>query len=176
MSSHTRHLIRKATMIAMIGFGVLGGLFTAGYAWEDEGILKGSLLVASYAVPMVVVSILAWKQPRIALPLLLVGGTVVVVTSVLDASDPMRWRTIWDSAGPILAISGFAVSVPAAVYGYHQKARLAGAILLAVCGIPLFAGVLLGTQEGPIVGGSTSAGVLPGLVAGLILLLTGDDD
>lgn len=176
MTTHTSKKIRKAVMIVMIGFGVLGGLFAGGYAWEDEGFLKGSLMIASYAVPMAVVSWLAWRKPAYALPLLLLGGGAVIVMALMDASDPMRWQKVWDSAGPLLAISGFGVSVPAAVYGYHSRARVAGAILTAVCGVSLFAGLIMGTQEGPLIGGSTSAGVLPGLVAGLILLIVGDGE
>lgn len=176
MNAHTNRLVRKAVMVVMMGFGVLGGLFAGGYAWEDQGLVRGSATVASYAVPMAVVSWLAWKQPQMALTLLVLAGAAVIVTSLLDASDPMKWKDIWDSMGPVLAVSGFAVSVPAAVYGYHQNARVAGAILTAVCGVSLFAGVIMGTQEGPLIGGSTSAGVLPGLVAGLILLIVGDSD
>ena len=176
MSANARRIIRKTVMVAMIGFGFLGGLFAAGYAWQDLGYGQGTLVVASYAVPMAAISWLAWRKPAIALPLLLLGGAAVIVLSLLDASDPMKWKDVWDSVGPVLAISGFSVSVPAAVYGYHQRARLAGTILVAVCGISLFANLIMGTQEGPIVGGSTSAGVLPGLVAGLILLIVGDSD
>ena len=57
-----------------------------------------------------------------------------------------------------------------------RASLIAGAILIAVCGISLFANVIMGTQEGPLVGGSTSAGVLPGLIAGLVLLIVGDDN
>jgi hypothetical protein len=41
MNTQTRRIIRKAIMIVMIGFGILGGLFAAGYAWDDEGLAKG---------------------------------------------------------------------------------------------------------------------------------------
>ena len=176
MKPNVHHWIRKITMAVMIGFGILGGLFAGGYAWEDEGFLRGSLMVASYAVPMIVVSWLAWRRSAAALPLIVVATLWVVATSLLDASDPMRWGPVWDRLGPVLAISGFAVSVVLAVYGYRQRARLAGALLVAATGIPLFAGVIMGTQEGPLIGGSTSAGVLPGLIAGIIYLVVGDDN
>jgi hypothetical protein len=123
-----------------------------------------------------VLSLLAKSRPAIALPLLLLGTAVVVVMSLVDASDPMKWKDLWDAYGPVVGISGFAVSVPAAVYGYYHRARVAGLILAASCGVSLFAGLIMGTQEGPLVGGSTSAGVLPGLIAGLVLLIVGDDN
>ena len=175
MNAHTRHLVRKLTMAVMLGFFVLGSLFAGGYAMEDPGGAAGLLIIAEWVVPTVVVALLAKRAPKVALPLLIVSTAAVVVTSLLEARDPMAWQKLWDQQGPILAISGFGVSIAWAVYGYYQKARLSGALMLATCGIPLFAGVLMGTQEGPLIGGSTSAGVLPGLIAGVVYLIIGDD-
>ena len=175
MSARSRHLVRKITLAAMLGFFVLGSLFAGGYAMEDPGGTAGLLAIAQWVVPTLAVSWLAWKRPTWALPVLVLTTAGVAVTALLEARDPMAWQEAWDQNGPVLAISGFGVSVALAVYGYRQRARLTGAMLLVSCGVPLLAGVIMGTQEGPLIGGSTSAGVLPGLVAGLIYLVTGDD-
>lgn len=175
MTPHARHLIRKITLAFMLGFFVLGSLFAGGYAMEDPGGAKGLLIIAEWVVPTLLVAALAWRKSPLTLPILLIGTVGVVVTSLLEARDPMGWQRIWDQRGPLLAVSGFSVSIALTVYGYYLRTRLAGALLIAACAVPLFAGVIMGTQEGPLVGGSTSAGVLPGLIAGVVYLLVGDD-
>ena len=175
MNSHTRALIRRITMIVMLGFFVVGSLFAAGYAMEDPGGAAGLLMIAEWVVPAVILAVLAWRTSPIALPLLALATAGVVIVALLDARDPMAWQQTWDQRGPVLAVSGFSLSMALAVYGRYQRTRLAGALLVASCGVSLFAGAIMGTQEGPLVGGSTSAGVLPGLVAGVVYLLVGDN-
>ena len=175
MSTQIRTLVRRVTMILMLGFFVIGSLFAGGYAMQDPGGTAGLLLIAEWVVPAVILAVLAWRKSPFALPLLVVATAGVVAVALLDARDPMAWQQTWDQRGPVLAVSGFSLSMALAVYGRYQRTRLAGALLVASCGVSLFAGALMGTQEGPLVGGSTSAGVLPGLVAGVVYLLVGDN-
>jgi hypothetical protein len=175
MNSHTRNLIRRITMIVMLGFFVVGSLFAGGYAMEDPGGAAGLLLIAEWVVPAVIVAVLAWRKSPFALALLALATAAVVMVALLEARDPMAWQQVWDQRGPVLAVSGFGLSMALAVYGRYQRTRLAGALLVASCGVSLFAGAIMGTQEGPVVGGSTSAGVLPGLIAGVVYLLVGDN-
>ena len=56
------HFARTFALWMMLGFALLGGLFTAGYALADPGGTEGGLLVALWAVPLVVLSILAWVR------------------------------------------------------------------------------------------------------------------
>lgn len=157
-------------------WGVLFGLFAAGYALEVPG---GAGLVALYAVPMILLSGLAVWRPDWAWPVLAV---LVVVVIGVGVADTFRIGIDRNVSGPVGAISQLAVGFALAFLGL-RRAKTAG-LLLVVLALASFGVLLAGyvrmvgpASEGPgiwaLLGGSAGVGILPTLLVGALFLLAG---
>jgi hypothetical protein len=56
-------VLRRIALALMPAIGILGSVFIAGEAFDDPVGVEAALLVASWLVPLVVVSIAAWRSP-----------------------------------------------------------------------------------------------------------------
>ena len=166
------HFTAKFSLWMMIGFALLGGLFIAGYAFEDPGGSEGFLLVASWAVPMVVLSILAWQKPNFVKPVLLIFVALALIANILTLVFPDQYFTFFNTEGPWLGVGSYAFTVVATVYGYYADRRLAGILLLITTLVPFFVALVGRDPMAALAGGSSAAALTPGFTAGLLLLIS----
>lgn len=166
------HFAAKFALWMMIGFAVLGGLFIAGYALEDPGGTEGAILVGSWAIPMLVLSVLAWKKISLVKPILLVFVALALIANVITIAFPDQYLTFFNTEGPWLGVGSFAFTVVATVYGYHSDRKLAGLLLLVVTLVPFVATLLTRDPMAALAGGSSAAALTPGFTAGVLLLIS----
>lgn len=171
-------VLRYVAFTLMALFGLLGGLFVAGYAFEDPGGWAAVGMTALWVVPMVALSVFALRRPAAAGPVLVGVTATVAVFTLLDSVVGVIPR---DDMGPVAAIVVFALGVVLAFLGLH-RAGLAGLLMVAIALAQLAATMLVlmgagGLGEGPGAGGmlTTSSGVVvvPLLVVGALFLVAG---
>jgi hypothetical protein len=170
-------IVRYVAFGAMVLFGLGGGLFAAGYAFEDPGGWTAVAMTVLWVLPVALLVLLALLRPAAAGPVF-VGVTAVVATAtVLDAAFELVPRDAW---GPVGAVSVLGLAVALAFLGLH-RAGLAGLLMVVLGLAQLLATVLphLGQPpgEGPglgaMLGGSSGVVVLPLLVDGALFLVSG---
>ena len=174
----TARFLTNAAFTFLVAFGVLGGLFVAGYAFADLSTWAAIGSTAAWLVPILVLAAVArWWRDRA--PAVFVTLTVLVAgLTVLDSAFGFVDR---DAAGPVAAIGVFSLGVSLAFLGLYRTA-LAG-LLLVVLGVAQLAATALGFVEdwqgggGPGLGHllTTSSGivVVPLLLAGTLFLIAG---
>lgn len=166
------HFASTFALWMMVGFALLGGLFTAGYALSDPGGTPGAILVAVWAVPLIVLSILAWLKYKIVKSVLwifLISAGIVNLISVIFEAE---YRTFTNDQGPWLAVGSFVFTIVATIYGYHLNARLAGWMNISIALMPFAAAAIKFEPAALLSGGSTAAALTPGFTAGILLLIS----
>lgn len=166
------HFARTFALWMMLGFALLGGLFTAGYALSDPGGTEGGLLVALWAIPLVVLSILAWLKYKIVKTFLWIFLISAVIVNIISALFKEQYWTFFNDHGPWLAIGSFVFTIVATVYGYHMDARLAGWMNITIAMVPLAVALIAFDPQAALAGGSTAAALTPGFTAGILLLIS----
>ena len=174
-------MARVLTWIAfslMVLFGLLGGLFVAGYAFEDPGGWNAVLMTAGWVLPMLALVVYALVRKEAAAPVFIAVTVFVGLSTVLDSLLTMVPRDSW---GPVLAIGVFSLGVALAFLGLYRTS-LAG-LLMVVLAVVQVAAMVLGQlvrgslAEGPplsaMLGGSSGVVVLPLLVIGVLFLFAG---
>ncbi len=159
--------------------GVLGGLFFAGYAFQDPGGLAAVALTAAWALPTLGLSSLALLRPASAAPALTWITDVLAAATITDAALGVVPRDAW---GPVMAVAVLGLGVCLAVLGLHRAGR-AGGLLVVLALAQLAATLLAGLwAAGPIpgghgpgaaalLGGSSGVVVVPVLLAGVLFLV-----
>jgi hypothetical protein len=173
----TAKILRYAAFVIMMLFGVVGGLFVAGYAFEDLDTWAAVGSTLAWLVPTLALCALAVWRPDVAAPVLLGVAVVAAVFTVLDATLEI---IDLDAVGPVTAIAVFATAVGLAVLGLHREA-LSGLLLVLLAVAQFLATVLshpaAAGDEGPGLGDllTTSSGVVvvPMAMAGLLFLVAG---
>lgn len=166
-------------------FGVLGGMFVAGYAFEDLPLPTAVGVTALWVVPMVALSVYALRRPEPAGRVLVVVTAVVLAATLADALFGIVPR---DAVGPVMAVAVFALGVTQAFLGLHRQV-LAGTLMVGTGVVQLVAtvagvavhvgvhgrGVPAGSVPGigALLGGSSGVVVVPLLVVGALFLLAG---
>ena len=157
------------TLVAL--FGIVAGLFIAGEAFTDPGGWKAVLLITAWAVPMVVLSVMALVWPDLSSKVFPVVLAVVAGFVIVDGLAHMIDRDTW---GPVGMISMFAVLIPCGLLGVHRAAE-AGWLLLVGAGAQFAAtGASMDRAGGQslwsALGGSTGVLVLPFLLLAALFL------
>lgn len=171
--------LRYTAFTLMVLFGLLGGLFIAGYAFEDPGGWTAVLMTAGWVLPMLALVVYALVRKQAAGPVFVAVTVFVGLGSVLDSLVTVVPRDDW---GPVLGITVFALGVALAFLGLYRT-RLAGLLMVALALVQLLATALvhvvhgeLFSDEGPgliaLLGGSSGAVVLPLLVIGVLFLMS----
>ena len=166
------HFARTFALWMMLGFALLGGLFTAGYALADPGGAEGGLLIAFWAIPLVVLSTLAWLKYKIVKSILWVFLISAVIVNLISILFKEQDWTFFNDRGPWLAIGSFVFTIVATVYGYHMDARLAGWMNITIAMVPLAVTLIAFDPQAALAGGSTAAALTPGFTAGILLLIS----
>ena len=174
----TAKILKYIAFGAMVLFGVVGGLFVAGYAFEDLSTWAAIGSTAAWLVPPEVLSLLALTRYSAVPTVFVVLTGLVVAVTLLDSSVNLVDR---DALGPVAAIGVFALGVSLAFLGLRETS-LAG-LLLVVLGVVQLAATSIGFIDewraggGPGLGDllTTSSGVIvvPLLVVGALFLVAG---
>ncbi|HET6967057.1 MAG TPA: hypothetical protein VFI44_02215 [Ornithinibacter sp.] len=174
----TAKVLRYAAFTVMALFGLLGGLFAAGYAFDDLDTWWAIGLTAAFTVPTVALGVVAFRYPARSAPWFVGLTGVVAVLTLLDAGFTLVDA---DSVGPVVGIGVFALAVSLAFLGLHRSA-LAG-LLLVMLGLAQLGAVVLGFADELADGGgpgladmlTTSSGVIvvPMVVVGVLFLVAG---
>lgn len=170
-------ILRWTAFTIMMLFAVVGGLFVAGYAFEDLETWTAIASTAAWLVPTVVLSLLALLRPDIGAPVLLGVAVAAGVATVLDASFSV---IDIDAVGPVMAIAVFATAVALGVLGLHREA-LSGLVLVFLAVAQFVAAVIghggVGEPGTPGLGDllTTSSGVVvvPMALVGVLYLVAG---
>ena len=173
----TSKILKYLAFALMTLFGVLGGLFAAGYAFEDPGGWAAIWMTLAVVLPVAVLIALALWRPVLAAPVLTVVTALVVVFNLLDKA--FRWipRDDW---GPVDSVALLGLGVALGFLGL-QRPRLAG-WLLVISGAAQLLGIIIrplrmGRGEvpplGALLGGSSGVVVVPMVVIGVLFLLAG---
>lgn len=166
------HFASTFALWMMLGFALLGGLFTAGYALADPGGTEGAVLVALWAVPLVVLTILAWLKYKIVKSILWVFLISAVIVNLISVLFEEQYSTFFNDRGPWLAVGSFVFTIVATVFGYHLDARLAGWMNITIALVPLAVALIAFEPQAALAGGSTAAALTPGFTAGILLLIS----
>jgi hypothetical protein len=174
----TAKVLRYTAFTIMTLFGVVGGLFVAGYAFEDLDTWVAIGSTAAWLVPTIVLSVVALRWPDAAAPVLVGLAVVAAVVTVLDAAFTV---VDVDAVGPVMAIAVFATAVALGFLGLHREA-LSGLLLVLLAVAQLGATVLsragdVGEPGGPGITDllTTSSGVIvvPMALVGVLYLVAG---
>lgn len=171
-------VLRWTAFVLAVVMGVGGGLFAAGYAFEDPGGWVAVGLTAAWVVPLAGLCVLAVLRPDVAAPVL--AGLIGVIL-VLNVADVALAR-FFAAAGPVGGMSLLVVGVALAFLGL-KRSRLAGLLLVAAA-VLQFVGAGLGRLlsagahgQGPglgaVLGGSSGVLIAPVLLLGVLFFLAG---
>lgn len=173
-------VLRYTAFTMMALFGLVGGMFVAGYAFDDPGGWTAVGLTALWLVPLLGLSAFALLRPEPAGPVFVVVTAVVLLFTLADSAFGIVPR---DDVGPVAAVTVFALGVALAFLGLH-RARLAGLLMVVAALVQLTATVIAvavqGGGEGPgpsaMLGGSSGVVVVPLLLIGGLFLVAGTLD
>ena len=172
--------LRYVAFTFMALFGLFGGMFVAGSAFDDPGGWAAVGMTALWVIPLVALSVFAFRQPEAAGPVFVAATALVVLFTLADSAFGIIPRDDW---GPIAAVAVFALGVALAFLGLHRPA-LAGMLMVAA-GLAQLVATVIGvavreTGDGPgpgsMLGGSSGVVVLPILVVGVLFLIAGSLD
>ena len=165
--------MRKVAFYVLNGFAVLATLFISGYAFEDPGGWQAVGLMTAIVVPMALLGWLAWRFPEGMHAPLLAISLISVVVSWSQAYWQESWREFLNRTGPVLAIGTFALVFSLSVYSRHHDELFGGSLMVLVSVSPIAAVFIAGGAHLGLLGGSTSALLLPGVVIGLVYAVEG---
>lgn len=170
-------VLRWTAFSLVLAFGVLGGLFAAGYAFDDPGGWEAVGMVAGYAVPSAVLCWYAATRPERAGRLLTVATVVVAALLLLNALLTPVDR---DQLGPVDSVGVLALAVALGFLGLHRPQLAGRLILLAVAAqaASMFLVTAVHSADGgpPLraaLGGSSGVVIVPLLVVAVLFLLAG---
>jgi hypothetical protein len=101
-----------AALVWAILFSGLAGLFASGYAMDDPGGLAGFGLVLAIFLPIILGSLLGWKLPHVAYPVLVAVTVLAVGFGMWQLIDPLTLRDLENRIGPVSAIGSFITMLP----------------------------------------------------------------
>lgn len=157
----------------MLVVGVLYGLFIAGETFMEPG--EGNdpvVLTALWVAPLVVMTFLAWKRPKLAKPLLIFYFIAAVASNVVTLFFIDEYMRFFNTEGPWLGVGSFVFTIATTVWGYQNNKRLASAMLLTIALMPLLEVLRLGEPRAILGAGSSAALLTPGFIAGILLLVS----
>ncbi len=163
--------LRWAGFAVMAAFGGFVTLMLVGYTVTDVGGWEALGLIAAVGVPVVLLCLLAWWRPSVAVPVLAVACLAPVAFGALLLLDYERWSSWEDQHGPVSLVLLLAVGLPLAVLGLARPVE-AGVMMLAIVLVPLLLEVVgAGSDWGrPL---SIALVFAPVLASGTLFLLAG---
>ncbi|WP_122260923.1 hypothetical protein [Ornithinimicrobium cerasi] len=174
----TARILRWSAAGVLLLVAVLGAVFAAGYAAQDQSVLFTTVAAAAWVVAAGALGWLALRGTGLAVPTLLAVTVAVAVVAVLDARFDLFAR---NTRGPVMTVAVLALFVPLALLGL-RRATEAGLMLLLVGAVQLLSSGLLQSvadgepQWGRLLAGSSGVVVIPALLGAALLLVAGRVD
>lgn len=166
------HLIKQiALSIMLIGAGFFT-LFVVGEVMTEPGGLKGAGFAALFLAPLLTLSFIAWRMPKISRIALSVATLTVVIFDIWTSVTFDTWRAFEDRNGPIVTIAILVIEIPLAVHAYYRDTRIASLALIYL-GIvpPLLRAIAMGNfDSGALQRILTMSGFSPSILVGLMFL------
>jgi hypothetical protein len=110
--------------------------FVIGETLADPGGWTALGLIASWLVPLLLFSALAWWRPAWMLIPVLLLSLAMVALAVWFAVDAHWWRDLEDRVGPVRTIAMFVVATAIACFAWRRPAA-GGALLLTATAVPM---------------------------------------
>jgi hypothetical protein len=145
----TARVLRYVAFILMVLFTVTASSLTAAYAMDDPGGWRGAALIAAWLVPLILLTIVAWRSPTQAVPVLAVATGLVVLLHAWAFIAGPAWGPVEDRIGPVRAVAAFTVAGPLAVLGL-RRAAAAGWAMLALGLLPAVLSARVGPGSSPV--------------------------
>jgi len=164
--------LKKTALALMLGFGAFGSVFIISETMKDHGGIKGFLYAAAWFIPMVMVSLLAWRKPEAAMPYLAGLAAISILISLSLIPFGPWWHNTMEQHGPIVPLIAFAINLPIAIWCWRWP-RL-GSLLLFPTGIAPIIGSLISPALRANVTFSIVAAVLPPVICSLLFWLSRD--
>lgn len=162
--------VRGAGLLVAGMYVLVVGLFITAETLSDPGGWVGAGLVAAWLVPTILLSLLAWRRPDWARPVLVALVAVMAGVFAWSALDPEAWRSFEDDTGPVRGIMAFALTAPLALLAVRHL-RDAGALLLVLGLLPALVLVVLRITDAGWVPLSLAMLDLPLLIVGTLFLV-----
>lgn len=158
-------LIGAAMYVGFLGPFVIGETLTDPGGWAALG------LVAVWVLPMVLFSLLAWRRPDLARPVLIALVVVMAGVHLWSALAPETWQSFEDDTGPVRGVVTMALTAPLAVLAI-RRVRDAGVLLLALGTMPILVALAVRVTDGPWIPLSLVVLDAPLLVIAALLLVS----
>ncbi len=165
--------MRKVAFYVLNGFAVLATLFISGYAFEDPGGWQAVGMMSAFVLPMLVLGLLAWRFPAGMHAPLLALSLISVVISWSQAYWQESWRDFLNRTGPVLGIGTFALVFGLSVFARYHDELFGGSLMMLVAISPILAMFVALGAHASLLGGSTSALMLPGVIIGGVYAVEG---
>ena len=159
-------LLRRAGVVLMAAFAILGAAWITAEAFEEPGGWRAVGVVGLWLVPLTLLLAISWYRVTWATMLLSALVAVVVGLSIWFAVDSASWRAFEDNNGPVRAVSSFVLAAPLALIGWRRP--LPAGVLLVVLGAVPFALSAVGGFGGV---GSITAVSLPPAMTGTLYVV-----
>lgn len=163
--------MRKVAFYVLNGFAVLAGLFISGYIFEDPGGWQAVGFTAAWVLPTLLAGVVAWRFGSSLRNPVIVLATISMIISGSQAVWSTWWRDVLNSLGPVEAMGMFAVVFGLNAYARYHDELLGGALMFGVALTPILAVFFGAGMHAGVLGGSTSALMMPGVVIGLAYVL-----
>jgi hypothetical protein len=169
LDGHT--LRRSALLVMLIGAGFFT-LFIVGEIMSSQGVGFGSMYVALFLTPLVVLSLLASSEPTLSRIALSFAVVSVIAFNFFTVFTFDSWRTFENIHGPIGSIAIVVVEIPLAIHACYRDTRIASYFLIYLGIVPsLLRAVAIGHLTlGQLQHFFTTSGFSPSLIVGAMLL------
>ena len=163
--------VKGAGLILAVMYVGFFGLFVIGETFTDPGGWTAVGVVAVWFVPMVLLSLLAWRRPAAARPVLILLVVAMAAVNLWSAIAADAWRSFEDDTGPVRGVITLTLAAPLAVLAMRYV-REAGALLLTLGMMPFVAALALHVTDDRWIPLSLAALDAPLLVIALLFLVS----
>ena len=166
------HTLRLAALLVMLTGAGFFTLFIVGETMSSQGVGFGSMYVALFFTPLIVLILLASSEPRLSRIALSFAVVLVIAFNLATVLAFDSWRTFENIHGPIGSIAIVVIEIPLAIHAYYRDTRLASYFLIYLGIVPaILRAVAMGHLSlGQLQHFFTTTGFSPSLIVGVMLL------
>jgi len=162
-------LLKNIGIWGYLIFGVVALLFIFGESLETPGELSAYLVIALTLLPLALMFVLIVKEVSYLKVMFIVLSIILVLLNLTTLFTTDWWNDSLNTNGPVIGIVSLVVSFALALWA-RVETRLASLLIILIMITPLLTEAI---QFGRFhFGGSTSALSVPGILAGLLILLS----
>ena len=169
LNEHLIKMIALSIMLISAGFFTL---FVVGEIMADPGGVESAIMAAIFLIPLLTLSFIAWRSPKVSRMVLAIATVAVVTFDIWTAVTFDTWREFEDRNGPIVTIAILVIEIPLAVHAYYRDTRLTSLTLIYLGLVPpILRAIALGDfDSGALQRMLTMSGFSPTLLVGVLFL------